>query len=179
MYHVTDDSAKCDRTLYQGRGLKPIGAMIHTTDGVSSQDWLQRGSRAAGKPASIDYLTTRSGDLIKCVPRGMMSYHAGRCWWGGALDNSDRASRDLIGIEVENADSKLEVPTPAQHMAVAGLLLRLADHFSWSPLVIYGHYGLAIPMGRRSDPHGWDWGYMYWLMAHAADLVRVDGDIVI
>jgi len=149
--------------------------MLHTTDGVNSQAYLQGGSAVAGRPASADYLITRSGTVLKLIPHGMMAYHAGVVLWGDKQDKSNECSRDLIGIEIENNDHTGQVPTVLQHHAVAGVLLVLAEHYKWSPLIVYGHYGLAWPMGRRSDPHAWDWGYMFWLMAHSPETCQLYG----
>jgi N-acetyl-anhydromuramyl-L-alanine amidase AmpD len=175
MFEVYDASALCDKTLYEARGDDPDGIMLHTTDGRSSQDWLQGGSRRAGKPASSDFLIARSGKIIRIVPRGQMSYHAGVCRDARGVDTDGRTSRALIGIEVENADSAGETPTSQQHGAVAGLVLAAASFYKWSPVIMYGHYGLAHPMGRRSDPHAWNWGYMMWLMAHSHDSISLFG----
>jgi N-acetyl-anhydromuramyl-L-alanine amidase AmpD len=175
MYQVKDVTSGTHRALMQLRLRNPIGAMLHTTDGVNSLDWLQRGSQAAGKPASADYHIERDGEINKLIPDGYHAYHAGVCRWQGAIDRVSLVSRRLVGIEIENADSGGQEPTLAQHHACAGLMLALADKYSWSPLLVYGHYGLAFPMGRRSDPHRWDWGYMFWVMAHAPERAKLTG----
>jgi N-acetyl-anhydromuramyl-L-alanine amidase AmpD len=175
MFEVVDVSRLCDPRLYEARGGDPEGVLLHTTDGRLSQAWLQGGSVLAGKPASSDFLITRSGKILRLVPKGSMAYHAGVCRVGGVLDRGNRTSRELIGIEIENADSAGEVPTPVQHGAVAGLVLAAAARYKWSPLLIYGHYGLAYPMGRRSDPASWNWGYMAWMMAHAHETITLYG----
>jgi N-acetyl-anhydromuramyl-L-alanine amidase AmpD len=175
MFEVYDASSLCDKQLYEPRGDDPDGVLIHTSDGRSSQAYLQGGSIAAGHPASADFLITRLGRIIRLVPRGMMSYHAGVTIWQGKLDTVNRASRSLVGIELENYDSQGEIPTSYQHAAVAGLCLVAASYYNWSPFIAYGHYGIAQPMGRRSDPHQFNWGYMAWLMAHAHESITLYG----
>lgn len=138
--------------------------MLHTTDGTDSQSWLQGRSVVAGRPASSDYLIKRDGTIIRLVKRGHGSHHAGVCYWQGQKDVKGLVSARLIGIEIENWDSGGEVPTLMQHRAAASLCLVLAQYHQWTPFHAWGHYGLAWPMGRRQDPRGWDWGYMYWLM---------------
>ncbi len=176
IYRVQDVSAATLSTLYAPRPKSPIGFLLHTTDGRNSLAWLQGASAAAGKPASADFLITRLGKILRLVPRGAHSYHAGVCRWGGRIDGANEVSRLFVGIEVENADSAGEEPTEMQHRAVAALLLAAASKYGWSPLRGFGHYGLAYPMGRRSDPHAWDWGYMAWLMAHAQTSLTLTGD---
>jgi hypothetical protein len=173
---VRDDSAKCDPSLFGRAVLDREGVLVHTTDGVNSQGWLQGGSAKAGKPASCDFLVQRDGTIIRLVPRGTYSYHAGVCKWEGRVDRAGKVSQLLIGVEVENADSAGQTPTEVQHIAVAALILRAAWHHAFSPLSVYGHYGLAYPMGRRSDPYGFDWGYVMWLLAHNRDALVLTGD---
>jgi N-acetyl-anhydromuramyl-L-alanine amidase AmpD len=175
-YRVEDVSASTLPVLYAPRPKPPIGFLLHTTDGKDSLAWLQGGSARAGKPASADFLITKLGKIIRVVPRGTHSYHAGVCRWRGRIETGNLVSTLLVGIEVENADSQGEEPNEEQHRAVAALLLVGASKYAWSPLRGFGHYGLAHPMGRRSDPHAWDWGYLAWLMAHAKDSLRLIGD---
>lgn len=172
-FGFVDDSLRMDTRVYEPRGGKPIGLMLHDTDGRNSLDWLLGGSARAGKPASADYLIERSGVVHKLVPRGMMTYHAGTCRWAGTVDTNGLVSRLLIGIEMECASSAGEVVTDAQTRACAALCKQLAALYNWSPLRAYGHYGLAHPMGRRSDPRGFDWGFWAWLLTFGADTIAI------
>jgi N-acetyl-anhydromuramyl-L-alanine amidase AmpD len=165
MHEVVDKSALMSSTLQALRVVKPVGAMLHTTAGVNSEAWLLGGSLASGKGASADYLVRRDGTVIRLVGKRMHSYHAGVCRYEGVIDTNNVVSRRYVGIEIENDDARGQIPTVAQHEAVAGLLSEVADEYVWSPLHVIGHYGYAHPMGRRSDPRGWDWGFMFWLMA--------------
>lgn len=164
-----------DARLTYRRAVDPIGALLHTTDGTNSLDWLLGGSLRAGSAASCDFLIKRDGTIYQLTRLGSGSYHAGRCWWQGAPDNSDAASRALIGIELENHDRVNEICTVAQHEALAVLLLRLAHYFNWSPINVWGHYELARPMGRRSDPQGLDWGLLFWMMRFTT--ATLDGEL--
>jgi hypothetical protein len=73
----------------------------------------------------------------------------------------------LIGIEVENGPN--QYCTVEQHDSTAELIVQLSEAFRWQfPYYILGHYEVALPLGRRSDPHGWDWGdFMGRLVYHA------------
>lgn len=175
MHESIDASALCDVRLYEGRNGTPSGVLLHTTDGKNSQAYLQGGSIAAGRPASADFLITRSHKLVRLVPKGMMSYHAGVCRWKGKIDQGNLVSRELVGVEIENYDREGEIPTVEQHLCVAAFLLAYAFHYPTQALMVYGHYGLAWPMGRRSDPHALDWGYVFWAMAHNPDACKLRG----
>lgn len=166
MYEYIDASHLCDHRLYEARAGVPLGVLLHTTDGKNSQAYLQGGSIAAGNPASADFLITRNHKVVRLVPIGSMAYHAGVCRWDGKLDRGNVTSRLLVGIEIENYDRGGEAPTIGQHKCVAAVLLVFAATYPHEALRVYGHYGVAYPMGRRSDPHGLDWGYIFWLMAH-------------
>lgn len=176
MFEVQDVSHNTDDRVIGPRRLQSrLGIMLHTTDGTNSLSWLQGGSARAGKPASADVLVDRMGNIKLLIPPGHYAYHAGRCWWQGSIDESDEVSRRFIGVEIENADSRGSVPTYLQHRAVAGLCLVCAAGSLSPKLSVIGHYGVAYPMGRRSDPRGWDWGYMFWLMAHAKETIQLYG----
>jgi N-acetyl-anhydromuramyl-L-alanine amidase AmpD len=178
MWEVKDVSKATKMAVVGGR-VSPqerLGVVLHTTDGVDSLAWLQGGSANGGSGASADYLVLRRGDILKLMPRGYHAFHAGVTNLSGSKDPLNHVSRRYIGIEVENLDSKGQVPTGPQHEATAGLIAFVADVYRFSPLRVYGHYGLAYPMGRRSDPHAWDWGLMFWLMAHAKERITLIGN---
>lgn len=155
------------RLMYPRRS-KPVGAVLHTTVGYDSEEYLQGGVLKEGRIASADYLIKRDGTIIQLAPSDMGTYHLGQCWWNGKLDTSDQGSHDTVGIELENMDTDNQVPTEAQHRACALLLLELAHHYRWSPLHVWAHSGLARPIGRRTDPGGLDWGFLFWLMGPGA-----------
>lgn len=175
MYEVVDKSGRADKRIYPPlAGVKRQGIMLHTTDGRNSLNWLLGGSYSTTK-ASADYLIARDGTIIRLAPPSRFAYHAGVCAFGDKIDRDNVVSRLYIGIEIENADSAGQIPTVDQHRAVAGLIRELAHIHQFSPLSVYGHYGLAYPMGRRSDPRAWDWGYMFWLVAHGDVLTQLGG----
>lgn len=158
-YEQYDVSGSTDRRNCFDRGINPIGALIHTTSGVDSLSWLQRGSAQAGKPASADYLISRDGTRYKITPTGLAAYHAGigSMRFSGHVYSGDDVSRRLIGIELENLDT--EYCTFQQIDSLAELFVHLSVAFSWRwPYYILGHYETAWPLGRRSDPQGFAWG---------------------
>jgi len=176
-YNTDDVSGGTDSHNYFDRGVNPIGALVHTTAGTSSLQWLQSGSAASGSPASADYLIERTGQRFALMPKGKAAYHAGksRATIQGREYRGDALSAILIGIEVEQLEP--QVWTYEQLDSFAELLTQLSVVYSWRwPYTILGHYEVALPEGRRSDPQGLDWGqlmgrlYARSLQAHTPGL---------
>lgn len=156
--HIIDSSGVDNRNFGYGRS-GPVGALIHSTDGANSLDWLRGGSARAGKPASCDYLIDRDGTQHSICPPGRYPYHAGkgRLVYNNRLYQGDEVSQLLIGVELENLSD--ERCTFEQHDSLADLMVRMALTWGWRwPYYLVGHYETARPVGRRSDPQGFDWG---------------------
>lgn len=156
--HVINSSGVDSRCFGFGR-FGPVGTLVHSTDGVDSLNWLRGGSARAGKPASADYLISRDGTQHSICPPGRYPYHAGKgqVTYNNRLYTGDEVSQLLIGIELENQRATL--CTFAQHDSLADLMVRLALTWGWRwPYYLLGHYETALPVGRRSDPLGFDWG---------------------
>lgn len=164
-----DVSARTDARVNFPRRIRPLGALIHTTAGSNSLLWLQGDSAEAGKPASADYLISRDGHRYKISPAGRCAYHAGssRLFHSNILYKNDKVSEVLIGIELEQAGE--QDITREQYVSLAELLQELALTWAWAgDYPIYGHYAVARPLGRRSDPCNFDWGVLRALLRDAS-----------
>lgn len=143
------------------RAFGPGGTLVHTTSGVDSLEWLQGGSASAGTPASADFLIAREGTQYNITPAGRYAYHAGQSIY--TLDRpyrNDEVSQKLLGVELEALDN--QQITFQQYDSLAQLIVEQAQVWAWRwPFIILGHYAVARPLGRRSDPVNFDWG---WLM---------------
>lgn len=166
-YTIEDVSARTKPTQYKTRTSKPHGVLLHMTQGSNSLSWLQGGSGAA----SAEYLIRRDGYGYEITPQGFYSYHAGTSRVtlpNGHTYIDNGVSQALIGIEMEaTADQSC---TWDQYAACANLIVnRLAPRWGWAwPFVMFGHYGVALPFGRRSDPWRFDYGgFMGVLYAYA------------
>lgn len=158
-YNSSDVSSDTRRGNYFRRSINPVGALAHTTEGRGALQWLQRGSLAAGRPASADFYIQRDGQRYSLMPKGMAAYHAGdsEVVLQGRLFRDDQVSAMLIGVELERAGS--DIITYEQYDSFAELIVQLSDVYSWRwPYTIHGHYSVARPLGRRSDPVNFDWG---------------------
>lgn len=158
-YSVLDVSSNASAGVTGNRRLGPVGALVHSTSGLDSLSWLMGGSELAGHPASSDFLIRRDGIAYKISPPGRYAYHAGRSelTYINSKYLDDQVSQLLIGVELECLDS--ERPTFAQYDSLAQLVVSLGLDWGWRwPYTLLGHYAVARPLGRRSDPVNYDWG---------------------
>lgn len=166
-----DTSSRSDRRVSFASGVVPIGTCVHTTAGVDSLDWLQGGSAVAGRPASADYLITREGTRYRITPPGRRPYHVGQAHFqlASGVKSGDELSALLLGVELEQMG--LQLCTWQQLDSLAALIVSCAGEYGWRwPYFIVGHYELASPVGRRSDPQGFDWGgFMGFLYARSKE----------
>lgn len=170
-YKLVDNSDLVLPANY-GHGRPSVnGTLIHTTSGTNSLSWLTTGAANAGSPASADYLIDRDGTRHRLGRPGRFPYHAGKSSWQyqGHIYVGDQVSARLYGVELENLDT--EYCTFQQHDSLAELIVELGIDNGWRwPYYVLGHYEVARPLARRSDPQGFLWGdFMGRLYARARD----------
>jgi N-acetyl-anhydromuramyl-L-alanine amidase AmpD len=174
-YERTDHSNTSDSRVSGSRTIGPAGCLIHTTSATSSIEWLTGGSARNGRPAGADSLIDRNGHQHILTQPGRYAYHAGVS--SVTLDREyrgDEVSQMLLGIELECLNS--EAPTWEQYDSLADLICYYALHFGWSwPYIYYGHYGVAVPMGRRSDPVHFDWAALMGRLYVRTKQARIPG----
>jgi N-acetyl-anhydromuramyl-L-alanine amidase AmpD len=175
VYPRHDVTIHTDLRVCGDRTIGPGGALIHSTSGTDSLAWLQGGSANAGSPASADALIARQGTQYLITPDGKYAYHAGPSFF--TLDRSyygDEVSQFFLGIELECLDT--QIPTFEQYDSLADLLVYYAGIHAWRwPLIILGHYAVARPLGRRSDPVNFDWGWLLGRLYVRALAVQLPG----
>jgi N-acetyl-anhydromuramyl-L-alanine amidase AmpD len=167
--------ATSSRVTHIGRA-HPAGTLVHTTGGADSRAWLTGGSAASGAPASCDELIRRDGTALIICPSGSYPYHAGQssAWINGEWKHGNAVSEALIGYELECLDD--QTPTYAQIDSLSQRICVAARRYGWRwPFVIYGHYGIAEPAGRRSDPRYLDWGSFMGRLYVSARAMDVPG----
>lgn len=80
----------------------------------------------------------------------------------------------LLGYELE-ATWAQDV-TYEQYDSLAEQIVLDALHYGWRwPFILIGHYGVAIPAGRRSDPWLFDWGSLMGRLYVRAAAASVGG----
>lgn len=101
---------------------------------------------------SYHYIVDLDGSIVQLVPESERAWHAGRAAYPGE-DESD-VNGTSIGVAMVNDGAK---PYPdAQVRATAELcsaILLRNWGFSLEPERIFGHAAVAIPKGRKNDPH--------------------------
>lgn len=174
-YDRIDYSASADTRVSGTRTISPIGAIIHSTGGTDSTQWLRGSSADAGTPASANCLIDKRGRQVTLCPNDRFPYHAGRSRLRlDRLYTGDEISQLLIGIELEYTDD--ECPTWEQYDSCADVILWYGRRYMWRwPFVLYGHYGVAVPLGRRSDPVRFDWGALMGCLYLRSSAMRLPG----
>lgn len=159
MYGHHDVSSNTNPKLFVARASNPIGACIHTTSGSNSLAYLQGGCLREGRIACADYLIGRDGTRWKICPSNHFPYHAGqsRLTYANRLYQGDQVSQLLIGVELEQMGE--QACTYEQIDSLAELIVQEGIVWNWRwPYYLIGHYEIARPIGRRSDPQGFLWG---------------------
>lgn len=157
-YVRTDITVSTSADVLGTRTVRPAGCLIHSTGGTDSREWLAGDSAKAGRAASTNALIDRAGAQWIICPDDKYPYHAGRS--RVQLDRiytDDEVSQVLIGIEIEYRDT--ERPNTIQYDSLADIIIWYSRLYQWRwPHVILAHSGVALPLGRRSDPVSFDWG---------------------
>lgn len=174
-YDRTNLATSVNPCVWAIRHDKPRGCLIHTTSGTDSREWLKGGSCAAGTPAGADALIQRDGHQYIFTTPGQFAYHAGNSYWyhEGQLAG-DEVSEALVGVELECLDD--QAPTYEQYDSLAELVVQYGLIWGWRwPYIVLGHYAVARPIGRRSDPVNFDWGELMGRLYVHALAARVPG----
>jgi N-acetyl-anhydromuramyl-L-alanine amidase AmpD len=142
-----------------------IGTCLHTTSGTNSRAILQG---LAGSTVSVHTLIERTGTRNILYTPDRVTYHVGASIWNvHNFRACDYANEILLGIELECLDA--QEPTWQQLDSAAEQVVLWAAQLGWRwPYTIFGHYGIAVPLGRRSDPYRLNWGsFMGFLYARS------------
>lgn len=157
------------------RGRSPIGTCVHHTGGTNSLAWLQRNSAYAGSPASADCLIRKDGERYLITNDKQYAYGVG-------VTNQIITARyapynvneALLSVELEYLVT--EEPTFAQVDSLAEQIVLWAKRWGWTyPYVLYGHYGIAAPPGRKFDPYNFEWGVLMGRLYLRSRLANIAG----
>lgn len=139
------------------RTVRRRGIVIHTTEGTNSLAWLQGESAKHGEPASADFLISRKGDIAQITPAGFYAYHSGRAQFGLYREMNGSINQGFYGIELEQYQALGQRVTDPQYIALAFLVRVLVTINNMSIDQLTTHHAVALPMGRKIDPTGFDW----------------------
>lgn len=175
-YRDIDVSAGTDLRLSFLRAVAAEGALVHTTGGLHSLGYLQGGVLREGRIAGATYLIDRDGTRRLLTPAHRVAYHAGQSelLYRDKLYHGDLVSQLLIGYELECSDN--QYPTYEQHDSLAERIVLDGIAWGWRfPYAVFGHYSVARPVGRRSDPVNFQWGDFFGRLLHHAQKRHIDG----
>lgn len=147
-----DVSKKTKDTVTRRRDKRRQGIVLHETIGIDSLSWLQGGSATVGRSASSDFLIARDGTIYQITKPGYYSFHAGKSRWRLIQDSDYTLNQSFVGIELENHPGRGQKITDPQYIACAALIRKLITQHGIPILNLVGHYQVALPHGRKSDP---------------------------
>ena len=101
---------------------------------------------------SAHYSIGKDGRIAQHVRDEDRAWHAGKSEWKGIPSANDYA----LGIELVNLNDGNEPYPEEQHRANVQLCTYLCRKYSIKPGDIMGHRDIAVPMGRKTDPLGYD-----------------------
>ena len=124
---------------------------IHSTANSTLQgviDWFNN----PNAQVSAHYTIGKDGTIVQHVLDSDRAWHAGNSVWQGRQSCNDFC----IGIELVNLNDGQDPYPEQQHQALVALTAYLAHKYNISPDDIMGHVDIALPVGRKSDPKGYD-----------------------
>jgi N-acetylmuramoyl-L-alanine amidase len=103
---------------------------------------------------SSHYTIGKDGRIVQHVRDEDRAWHAGKSEWKGVPSVNDYG----LGIEMVNLNDGSDPYPEAQHQANVLLCTYLCRKYTIKPEDIVGHVDIAVPVGRKSDPRGYDMG---------------------
>lgn len=159
-------SKKTSSSVTRRRDIARKGIVLHETIGTDSLDWLQGGSARVGRSASSDFLIHRDGTIYQITQPGYYAFHAGKSRWRLIQDPDYTLNQSFVGIELENHPGRGQKITDPQYIACAAVIRRLLSQHNIPILNLVGHYQVALPHGRKSDPITLDYAILTREMIH-------------
>lgn len=135
---------------------RPAGATInclvlHSTVEPTTEGTIGIFLNPARK-VSAHFVVGRDGRVVQMVPIERRAWHAGP----SVLDGTPGVNDYSVGIEMVNLNNGQDPYTDAQIHAVAGILRFLRSRYVIPDSRIVSHASIALPVGRKSDPVGFD-----------------------
>ncbi len=175
IYPVTDLRGTALPDAVGSRGTHPIGACLHHTGGIDSRFTLTGHHGPREEPVSADVLISKSGARYLITTDEQYAYGVGVVpssltkRYGGANINEYLLSAELEYLPLDG-------PTFEQYDSFAEQMILWAQLHRWRwPFVIFGHYGIAYPPGRKYDPYLLDWGELAGRLLVKAQLANIGG----
>ena len=110
---------------------------------------------------SAHFVVGRNGTVVQMVALENCAWHAGNSW----IDGHAHVNEDSIGIEMVNEDTGHQPYPDAQYQAVASLVYDLQSRYSIRDDHVVSHAQIARPVGRKSDPEGFNFARLFTKIA--------------
>ena len=124
---------------------------IHATANTTLQgviDWFNN----PNAKVSAHYTIGKDGKIVQHVRDSDRAWHAGQSAWKGRSSCNDYC----LGIELVNLNDGQDPYPEAQHQSNVALCAYLCRQYNISVDDIMGHYDIALPPGRKTDPRNYD-----------------------
>jgi len=126
----------------------PSVIVIHDTEDISLKRVLRLfRSRAFGNNAH--FVIAKDGKIYQTAPLNMNAGHAGKSRFHGR----NRVNDFSIGIELINRGNGSDAYPESQYRSLAKLVSWLSYRYNIPWESVTTHSQIAIPRGRKSDPH--------------------------
>jgi N-acetylmuramoyl-L-alanine amidase len=133
-----------------------LHATVEPTTEGTEQIFLNR-----SKKVSAHFVVGKDGRVIQMVPIEKRAWHAGK----SVLEGQTEVNNFSIGIEMVNLNDGKDPYPREQVEAVAGLIRFIRSRYPIPDSRIVSHAAVAQPVGRKSDPAGFDFDALEKLAA--------------
>ncbi len=127
------------------------GITIHATANSTLEGVISWFSQRTSQ-VSAHYTIGKDGQIAQHVLDKDRAWHAGRSAWKGRASCNDYC----LGIELVNLNNGTDPYPAAQHQANVNLCAYLCAKYNIRTADIMAHYDIALPLGRKTDPRGYD-----------------------
>ena len=109
---------------------------------------------------SAHYVIDRDGTIVQMVDERLTAWHAGV----SELDGRPGVNDFSVGVELINLNDGVDPYPPAQVAALVKVIKDLRSRWNIPDDRIVSHEQIARPVGRKSDPKGFDFPALYELL---------------
>jgi hypothetical protein len=129
--------------------------VLHSTATATGQEAVNTFLDPASQRSS-HFIVDRNGSVIEIVPPDKRAWHAGKSALGGVPDLNNFS----VGIEMVDRNDG-QPYSNAQYAALASLIRQLRTRYDIPDARVVSHAAVALPLGRKSDPVGFDFPRLY------------------
>jgi len=140
-------------------GTNATAVVVHATVSrtvESTVNWFL----APDSQVSAHYTVGKDGRIVQMVEDTARGWHAGVSELEGVKGVNDFS----VGIEIVNLNDGIDPYTDAQYQSVAAIIRHLREQYYLPDSRIVSHEHIARPVGRKSDPKGFDFQRLFRML---------------